>query len=257
MRRKADAATFAAQLWTERGGGFDSAARRLESGDIRGARSRADEAEALFRDAELTAIKAQYLSQTRALLAEADRCASRGSRRTPTRKRGAARASGARAQREPLRHRLAAQPRATSQLRSASCDLSREGPRRDARRGPLARGHHSELRGSRSFRSGRRPTRSCSSTRAWIPSSGTSRLHRRPARAGRAVATVDLTDSRKRIGELEEEIRDLDPPRRRVAGARRARAAARGRGAASASSSRRSRTCSSATRRASRAKATA
>jgi OmpA-OmpF porin, OOP family len=68
----ANAATFATELWTEAGESFDSAARRLESGDIRGARSRADEAEALFRDAELTAIKAQYLSQTRALLAEAE-----------------------------------------------------------------------------------------------------------------------------------------------------------------------------------------
>jgi outer membrane protein OmpA-like peptidoglycan-associated protein len=68
----ADAATFAAELWAEAGESFDSAARRLENGDIRGARSRADEAEVLFRDAELTAIKAQYLSQTRALLAEAE-----------------------------------------------------------------------------------------------------------------------------------------------------------------------------------------
>ena len=68
----ANAATFAAELWTEGNASFDNAARRLESGDIRGARSRADEAEALFRDAELTAIKAQYLSQTRALLAEAE-----------------------------------------------------------------------------------------------------------------------------------------------------------------------------------------
>ena len=68
----ANASTFASELWTEAGESFDSAARRLETGDIRGARSRADEAEALFRDAELTAIKAQYLSQTRALLAEAD-----------------------------------------------------------------------------------------------------------------------------------------------------------------------------------------
>jgi OmpA-OmpF porin, OOP family len=68
----ANAATFAAQLWTDASESFNSAARRLETGDIRGARSRADEAEALYRDAELTAIKAQYLSQTRALLAEAD-----------------------------------------------------------------------------------------------------------------------------------------------------------------------------------------
>jgi outer membrane protein OmpA-like peptidoglycan-associated protein len=68
----ANAATFATQQWTSATERFDSAARRLESGDIRGAHSRADEAETLFRDAELTSIKAQYLSQTRALLAEAD-----------------------------------------------------------------------------------------------------------------------------------------------------------------------------------------
>src|SRR5499427_5562687 len=69
---KASASTFAAQQWTAATERFDSAVRRLESGDARGARSRSDEAEALFRDAELTSIKAQYLSQTRALLAEAD-----------------------------------------------------------------------------------------------------------------------------------------------------------------------------------------
>jgi OmpA-OmpF porin, OOP family len=68
----ANAATFAAPLWTEASENFSEAARRLETGDIRGARTRADEAETLFRDAELTAIKAQYLSQTRALLAEAE-----------------------------------------------------------------------------------------------------------------------------------------------------------------------------------------
>jgi outer membrane protein OmpA-like peptidoglycan-associated protein len=51
---------------------FDGADRGLESGEIRGARSRADDAEKLYRDAELTAIKAQYLSQTRALLAQAE-----------------------------------------------------------------------------------------------------------------------------------------------------------------------------------------
>ena len=68
----ANASTFAAQQWTSATEKFDSAAKRLETGDIKGAHSRADEAEALFRDAELTSIKAQYLSQTRALLAEAD-----------------------------------------------------------------------------------------------------------------------------------------------------------------------------------------
>jgi OOP family OmpA-OmpF porin len=69
---KANAATFATALWNDAAEAFDSAARRLETGDIRGARSRADQAEGLYRDAELTAIKAQYLSQTRALLAEAE-----------------------------------------------------------------------------------------------------------------------------------------------------------------------------------------
>lgn len=67
----ADADTFAAELWTEAEELFDEAARRLESGNIRSARETSTEAEALFRDAELTAIKAQYLSQTRALLAQA------------------------------------------------------------------------------------------------------------------------------------------------------------------------------------------
>lgn len=68
----ANAATFAPQLWAEAEETHDSAARRLEAGDIRGARGRGEEAEALYRDAELTAIKAQYLSQTRALLAQAE-----------------------------------------------------------------------------------------------------------------------------------------------------------------------------------------
>jgi outer membrane protein OmpA-like peptidoglycan-associated protein len=68
----ANATTFAAPIWTEAESIFDGAARRLESGDIRAARSRSEEAESLYRDAELTAIKAQYLSQTRALLAQAE-----------------------------------------------------------------------------------------------------------------------------------------------------------------------------------------
>ena len=63
---------FAVELWSEGERTFELATRRLETGDIRGARTRAEEAEALYRDAELTAIKAQYLSQTRALLAQAE-----------------------------------------------------------------------------------------------------------------------------------------------------------------------------------------
>jgi OOP family OmpA-OmpF porin len=68
----AHADTFASAQWNEAEESFNSAARHLESGDIRGARSRASDAETLYRDAELTAIKAQYLSQTRALLAQAE-----------------------------------------------------------------------------------------------------------------------------------------------------------------------------------------
>ncbi|HEX5421013.1 MAG TPA: OmpA family protein [Gammaproteobacteria bacterium] len=68
----AHADKFAAEQWTSAEEGFGAAARRLESGDLRGSRNRAEEAEKQYRDAELSAIKAQYLSQTQALLAEAD-----------------------------------------------------------------------------------------------------------------------------------------------------------------------------------------
>ncbi len=67
----ANAETFALELWSEAEDAFDDAARRLEAGDMPGTRERAQEAEILYRDAELTAIKAQNLSQTRALLAQA------------------------------------------------------------------------------------------------------------------------------------------------------------------------------------------
>ena len=68
----ASADTFAAQIWANAEDVFRNAMRRLEAGDLRAARSRAEQAETLYRDAELTAIKAQYLSQTRALLAQAE-----------------------------------------------------------------------------------------------------------------------------------------------------------------------------------------
>ncbi len=69
----AEADKFATELWNDAEENFESATRRLESGNLRGALNRAEEAEVQFRDAELTAIKAQYLSQTRALLAQAER----------------------------------------------------------------------------------------------------------------------------------------------------------------------------------------
>ena len=70
---RAEADSFAAELWTDAEEMFGGATRRLESGNIRGARVRADEAEVEYREAELIAIKAQYLNQTRALLAQAER----------------------------------------------------------------------------------------------------------------------------------------------------------------------------------------
>ncbi len=69
----AKANSFASDLWTEAERDFNSAMTRLEAGDIKLARSRAASAEATFRDAELSAIKTQYLSQTRALLATAEK----------------------------------------------------------------------------------------------------------------------------------------------------------------------------------------
>ncbi len=65
------AATFASDLWSQAENEFSAAAQRLDAGDIRGAQRRAENAEATYRDAELAAIKAQHLSQTRALIAQA------------------------------------------------------------------------------------------------------------------------------------------------------------------------------------------
>ena len=69
----AEADSFASELWTKAERDFTGAMTRLEAGDIKLARSRAAEAENAYRDAELASIKAQYLSQTRALLAVAEK----------------------------------------------------------------------------------------------------------------------------------------------------------------------------------------
>lgn len=70
---QAKANSFASELWTRAERDFNGAMTRLEAGDIKLARSRASDAEGTYRDAELSAIKTQYLSQTRALLAEAEK----------------------------------------------------------------------------------------------------------------------------------------------------------------------------------------
>jgi OOP family OmpA-OmpF porin len=69
----AQAPRFASDAWVMAERSFSSAAKRLENGDIKGARKRSSETEVKYRDAELIAIKAQYLSQTRALLLQADK----------------------------------------------------------------------------------------------------------------------------------------------------------------------------------------
>ncbi len=68
----ANAATFAPASWSEAEAAFANAARRLEAGTLETAREFAAEAETIYRDAELAAIKAQHLSRTQAMLAQAE-----------------------------------------------------------------------------------------------------------------------------------------------------------------------------------------
>jgi len=78
MKSRQDAANarspeLAPELWQSAQRKFGDAVRLLERGDLKGSRRRDVEATSLYRDAELVAIKAQYLSETRRLLADADR----------------------------------------------------------------------------------------------------------------------------------------------------------------------------------------
>ena len=78
MKSRQDAANarapeLAAELWSDAQRKFDDAIRLLERGDLKGAKRRDIEATSLYREAELVAIKDQYLSETRRLLADADR----------------------------------------------------------------------------------------------------------------------------------------------------------------------------------------
>lgn len=65
--------SLAPEIWIQAQRKFNSAITLLERGDLRNAKRREFEASSLYRDAELTAIKSQYLSNTRRLLADADR----------------------------------------------------------------------------------------------------------------------------------------------------------------------------------------
>ena len=78
MKSRQDAANarspeLSPEIWQEAQRKFGDAIRLLERGDLKGAKRRDIEATSLYRDAELVAIKAQYLSETRRLLADADR----------------------------------------------------------------------------------------------------------------------------------------------------------------------------------------
>ena len=67
----ANAKTFAAEEWQRAEERFASAAGRLEDGNVNSAKSRAQDAEELFRAAELVAIKTNYLDETRRLIDQA------------------------------------------------------------------------------------------------------------------------------------------------------------------------------------------
>ncbi|MGI9272547.1 MAG: OmpA family protein [Woeseiaceae bacterium] len=78
MKSRQDAANARApelspDIWSEAQRKFADAIRLLERGDLKGTTRREIEATSLYRDAELVAIKAEYLSETRRLLADADR----------------------------------------------------------------------------------------------------------------------------------------------------------------------------------------
>jgi len=78
MKSRQDAANARApdlspDLWEKAQKEFGAAIRDVERGDLKDAKRRDINATTLYRDAELVAIKARYLSETRRLLAEAER----------------------------------------------------------------------------------------------------------------------------------------------------------------------------------------
>ena len=78
MKSRQDAANakapqLSAEIWQEAQRKFGDAVRLLERGDLKGSKRLDIEATSLYRDAELAAIKTEYLSGTRQLLADADR----------------------------------------------------------------------------------------------------------------------------------------------------------------------------------------
>ncbi|SMF44707.1 Outer membrane protein and related peptidoglycan-associated (lipo)proteins [Alteromonadaceae bacterium Bs31] len=71
--KSVDAKELAVDEWQKAEDKFLSATRTLETGNINSARQKAADAEKLYRDAELVAIKGQYLNQARAKIVEAQK----------------------------------------------------------------------------------------------------------------------------------------------------------------------------------------
>jgi OmpA-OmpF porin, OOP family len=69
----ARATELSRDIWDRAQKEFGAAIRDVERGNLKNASSRDIQATSLYRDAELVAIKAQYLSETRRLLADAER----------------------------------------------------------------------------------------------------------------------------------------------------------------------------------------
>ncbi len=69
----AQAPKLAPELWDDAQQKFVRAIQLMERGDLKNAKRREVEATALYREAELVAIKAEYLTETRRLLTDADR----------------------------------------------------------------------------------------------------------------------------------------------------------------------------------------
>jgi OmpA-OmpF porin, OOP family len=67
-----ESAKFSSKLWTEAENKFNEAVGKLEDGDVNNAREKSGEAEKLYRQAELDAIKTNYLQETRVLLKQAE-----------------------------------------------------------------------------------------------------------------------------------------------------------------------------------------
>ncbi len=70
--RQAGAPQYSVETWAKAEAKFNDAARELEGGDVNDAKKRSGEAETIYRQAELEAIKANYLNDTWDLLKKAE-----------------------------------------------------------------------------------------------------------------------------------------------------------------------------------------